>query len=902
MKDVPSNLRHLPRRGQTRLLIAFLGLALAMPTAQAALSHTQAGSLALEELSQSASALGLETTDTQEASISSVIAGSRGKLTHVYLQQRFRGLDVHNAVASMTFDDGGNRIALNSRFVSGLASLPAAKGFSMPALEATKAAAFHLKMQPTEDLAVLSLGTTTDEATVLSQGGLAQRPIEARLLWYPSEKGVRLAWQVEIETIDGDHWWHSFVDAETGADLGRYDLIVHDSVEAIRGVVSRSTDGALSASAAAATFPTTDGAVYNVFPLPFDSPDDGPRASVTDTADPAASPFGWHDTDGVTGAEFTITRGNNAHAYTDLDADNIPDPGTSPDGGASLNFDFPLDLTQQPDTYRDAAVTNLFYWNNIVHDVTYGYGFDEASGNFQVNNYGNGGLGNDDVRAEAQDGSGLNNANFGTPIDGFRPRMQMFVWRNSRPNLVTVNNGSAAGTYVASGANFGPTFAAAGPINGDVTLVDDGAGASPTDGCEPFLGFPAGNIALVDRGACSFVLKVFNAQNAGATAVIVVNSVPGNPVTLGGAFGGITIPSGMISLSDGNLLKAGLPFDATLAADPNLVTNRDSDLDAGVIAHEYGHGISNRLTGGAGQVGCLSNMEQMGEGWSDWWTLTLTSDSTDRPTTPRGVGAYLSYQGPGGAGIRPTPYTTDMTVNSSTYASVADVANISRPHGIGYVWNTMLWEAHWNLVDRYGFNADVYGDHSTGGNNLASQLVMDGMKIQPCLPGFVDGRDGILTADAALTGGANQCELWRAFAKRGLGYSADQGSSLDRTDGVEAFDLPASCLAAVFGGFDSPVSDAPAVNNSNAGSTVPLKFTLSGAGTSLVMDSQPVDCTTLVPTGEAPTSIDTSGIKVKSGDRFHLNWNTDSAWAGTCRRLTIRIPAASDAIAYFNFF
>ena len=89
-------------------------------------------------------------------------------------------------------------------------------------------------------------------------------------------------------------------------------------------------------------------------------------------------------------------------------------PGTDPDGGAGLDFDFPLDLGARPLDSRDAAVTNLFYWNNIIHDVLDAYGFDAAAGNFQVNNYGGGGLGGDDVRAEAQDGSGRNNANFGT--------------------------------------------------------------------------------------------------------------------------------------------------------------------------------------------------------------------------------------------------------------------------------------------------------------------------------------------------------------------------------------------------------------------------------------------------------------------------------------------------------
>jgi hypothetical protein len=105
----------------------------------------------------------------------------------------------------------------------------------------------------------------------------------------------------------------------------------------------------------------------------------------------------------------------------------------------------------------------------------------------------------------------------------------------------------------------------------------------------------------------------------------------------------------------------------------------------------------------------------------------------------------------------------------------------------------MLWELHWNLIDEYGFKNDVYKPWPTGGNNLAIQLIMDGMKFQPCRPGFVDGRDAILAADQALTDGENQCLIWSAFAKRGLGFSADQGSSEDRSDGTEAFDTHPDC-------------------------------------------------------------------------------------------------------------
>jgi hypothetical protein len=100
----------------------------------------------------------------------------------------------------------------------------------------------------------------------------------------------------------------------------------------------------------------------------------------------------------------------------------------------------------------------------------------------------------------------------------------------------------------------------------------------------------------------------------------------------------------------------------------------------------------------------------------------------------------------------------------------------------------MLWDMTWDLIKQYGYDEDLY--KGTGGNNIAMQLVIEGMKLQVCRPGFVDGRDAILLADKMLYGGANQELIWRAFAKRGLGFSASQGSSLSRLDQVEAFDLP----------------------------------------------------------------------------------------------------------------
>ena len=172
-------------------------------------------------------------------------------------------------------------------------------------------------------------------------------------------------------------------------------------------------------------------------------------------------------------------------------------------------------------------------------------------------------------------------------------------------------------------------------------------------------------------------------------------------------------------------------------------------------------------------------------------------------------------------------------------------------------------------------------------------------ELEVRISGLFQARDAIILADQVNNGGANFNDIWRAFAKRGMGFSASQGSSLVRTDGVAAFDLPAACRAATFGGFRPPVLDAPAVNAFDAGDIIPLKFRLTGdSGTQI--DSQDVDCTTLEITGQAPSAIVTEG-RSKSGNEFHMNWVTDSEWAGTCRRLTLRIPAASNAVAYFSF-
>ncbi len=750
---------------------------------------------------------GLAAADVADLIVTDLYTDAHNGVTHVYLLQRVGGLEVRNATATVNIDANGQVISAPSRLVAGAAAAAAAPQPASPAIDAAEAAASaaaDLGVAPTEDIEVLAAARSTEREAVLSDGGIAAGVIPAKLVYEAgTDGGLRLAWNLEIDQTDGEHYWNATAHAATGELLGVADYVDHDNLAATAAAVARpatasgfgSTDLENPRSAIRPPQVVNDGSSYRVYRTPLESPSDGPRTVENHPADALGSPYGWHDTDGAEGADFTTTQGNNVHAYTDQDANNVPDPGSSPDGGEKLAFHDPqvfgIDFNEHPNTYAPAAVTNLFYWNNVIHDLSYRYGFTEEAGNFQVNNYGRGGADGDDVRAEAQDGAGVNNANFGTPVDGNRPRMQMFLWDPQVAlNVLTVDApSSAAGSYGMTGAAFGPDFDATG-VSGDIVLADDGVGVG-TDGCEPLVGFPAGSIALIDRGACNFTVKVANAQAVGATAVIIANNVAGSPITLGGTDPTITIPSGMISLDDANTIKAGLPATGTVSANPDRPAMRDGDLDAGIILHEYGHGISNRLTGGPANVGCLDNQEQMGEGWSDWQALVFTALRSDSGPGSRGIGTYALFEPDRTAtGIRPTAYSTDMAINPTTYA---DITTLAVPHGVGYAWATMLWEMYWNLVDEHGFNPNPYGHWSTGGNNLAIQLVMDGMKFQPCSPGFVDGRDAILAADQALTGGANQCPIWAAFAKRGLGFSADQGSSFSRADGTEAFDTHPDC-------------------------------------------------------------------------------------------------------------
>jgi hypothetical protein len=150
----------------------------------------------------------------------------------------------------------------------------------------------------------------------------------------------------------------------------------------------------------------------------------------------------------------------------------------------------------------------------------------------------------------------------------------------SGPFVAIDEPSAAAGTYDAAEAAFGPSAPEAG-VSGDVVPGEDGSGT--LEACGALVGFPAGAVAVVQRGTCPFTQKVYNAQQAGAAAVIVFNNAPGAPITMGGADERITIPSVMVSLADGQAIVGGLPATGTVASYP-MPENPDRPChDTGII-------------------------------------------------------------------------------------------------------------------------------------------------------------------------------------------------------------------------------------------------------------------------------------------------------------------------------
>jgi extracellular elastinolytic metalloproteinase len=361
---------------------------------------------ALDFVAANLDALGLTAADVAEFEVTDQVTSSVSGATHIYLRQMRGGIPSYNSQLQVNVARDGQILSVNNAFLPGVATVRHIPVPKLSAAEAVVAAVAALgSVIPTP--VILSTDDGPQRRTQVDFAGISSEPIEARLMWLPIQRGQsRLVWNFQIWTLDQQHVYDFTIDARDGKLWTRFDWVSDASYR----VYAQPTESPIHTT----PLPPADARSLEV----------NPQANATN-----ASPNGWHSTGSST---WTITRGNNVHAYEDRDANNQP-PANEVQCGDGFNCDFSINLAAAPNQSIPAAVTNLFYWNNIIHDIQYQYGFDEAAGNFQVNTFGRGGAGGDDVRAEAQDGSGNCNANFLTPPDGSRPRMQMYTCTNASP-------------------------------------------------------------------------------------------------------------------------------------------------------------------------------------------------------------------------------------------------------------------------------------------------------------------------------------------------------------------------------------------------------------------------------------------------------------------------------------
>jgi extracellular elastinolytic metalloproteinase len=784
---------------------------------------------AKDHIARQSKVWGLETEDYEDIYVSSEAVSEKG-ITYLYLNQAYKGVPIRNAMMTVIMDQNGKVLSDAHNLVAQIGKKINTLKPSVTPVAAIINSAAHLGLRIKETPVVSSRSSDRIQSYTLPE--LSKSPIPAQLKYELVDDKLLLVWNLNLDMTNSADYWDMNIDAVTGEFVSKHNYTLyckhHDHAYARHDDCGIKTFRKVSDNnQSLSELVSGTAARYNVFKIPAESPKHSGRSFVTDDAYPSASPFGWHDTNGVDGPEHTITRGNNVYAYEDKNDDNLSD-GNEPNGGQSLVFDFPINLNNDPRQSNLATVTNLFYMNNIMHDITHLTGFTEEFGNFQSKNYTGKGDGNDFVQAQAFDGitlheekkdivdgqpTKINNANFSTPGDGIPGRMQMFLWEN-QGGSVSIDAPEQLKGFISEygAAGFGKLIPTANeaPITGNIANYKDGS-ANATQGC--FVSVNSneikGKIVLMDRGGCDFSKKVFNAQTAGAIGAIVCNVVGvngGNGEELigmgaGANAGSVTIPSVFFKKSDCDRIRVALSNGATVTLtfqqrDRQGAAFLDGSLDNGIIAHEYAHGISNRLTGGRANTSCLTNDEQMGEGWSDFFALVMTHEPGDKGQDRRGIGTYASAQDITGGGIRRFPYSTDMNINPQTFNSAKGTKRPGTPcngcHALGEIWAGVLWDVYWAFIDKYGYDPDWKNQNS--GNYKAVFLVMEGMKMQPCNPGFIDGRNAILKADEIHFNSTHKCMLWNVFALRGFGYFADGGSKNDRDDGSENFESLPTCI------------------------------------------------------------------------------------------------------------
>ena len=372
-------------------------------------------------LQDNADLFGLERNDVAHLVKSADYVNPAGNLAWVRLERKINGKAVFRGEVNAAFTADGELVALTGEMPVAVDDQDASDAPLVTAATAVSVAAQSVGVEVAPG--ALELVESDGDAVVFSGGPFAETT-KATLQYFPLDSGaIELAWVVTL-TVADDEAYLIVVGAEIADVLYRKNTVDDQTQPATYRVYDADSPGPLSPS--------------NAVP---GSGIQGPgiaRTLFTIVSEGAAfDDLGWITDGGNT------TTGNNVDAGLDLVSPNGIDAAGRPTGSPFRVFDFtynPPPLGADPPTntdYRWGEVTHMFFWSNRYHDRLYQLGFTEQARNFQQNNFGRGGLGNDRVLAEAQDFSGTDNANFNTPADGSSGRMQMYVFTGPTPDRVS---------------------------------------------------------------------------------------------------------------------------------------------------------------------------------------------------------------------------------------------------------------------------------------------------------------------------------------------------------------------------------------------------------------------------------------------------------------------------------
>lgn len=350
-------------------------------------------------------------------------------LSFVEYNQEINGIPVFRGEIKAAFTKSGELLRVINNFAPGLEYDRLSNDFNS-ADPAVTAAANAIDYEIRPDGLSRNASRSDELKTVYGDGDWATI---AEKVYFPTEPGIAVpAWRVLIWQASSA--FYVVVDAENGTMLWRKNITQDQTQSATYDVYANPNAMINVADSPAPNPPNVFDPFLGTQGLPIS------RTSISRIGNEA--PYTFNNNGWITDGQNT-TDGNAVESGLDLAAPDSVDAGSAAAGSPFRTFTSlwnpppgnpaPGDVPSN-DEARRGAVIQQFYILNAYHDELYRLGFTEAARNFQTNNFGRGGLGNDRISAEGQDVSAINNANFGTGADGVRARMQMFVFTGPSPD------------------------------------------------------------------------------------------------------------------------------------------------------------------------------------------------------------------------------------------------------------------------------------------------------------------------------------------------------------------------------------------------------------------------------------------------------------------------------------